>query len=204
MRKPSAYLLAYIVIAMLMAACVATTAGDSADGVAESVAATMDSYSAVSEASNSSGDDLTADWPRLECELMRVSIQYPPEWTATCGAETVYICDPRQYGEGERYTYCVYISEHLHVGAMSFEEFILDRNLAHPDYLEYSQGMVGDRPAYVTNSVGSMMGMHSYFVADGDRYVEVDLDPYNLSHPWQDQDQHRGLFEAMIVTLQLD
>ncbi len=116
----------------------------------------------------------------------------------------VTICDSEQYGEGERYSYCVYISQHLDVGALSFEEFMVDRNLAIVEYLEFSETTVDGLPAYRTQSVGSMMGMLSYFVLDDDRFVEIDLDPYNIQSPWEEQETYRTVFETMIVTLQLD
>jgi hypothetical protein len=176
-------------------------------GIADSVAATM----AASESElpeDSSTEDPSAGqvdtWQVFRCDALRVSIQHPPDWSTTCGDEYVYICDSEQFGEGERYTYCVYISQHLGVGELSFEEFMVDRNLTIAEYLEFSEATAGAYPAFRTQSVGSMMGMLSYFIPDGDRYVEIDLDPYSSEYPWEEQARYLTIFETMIVTLQLD
>ena len=81
---------------------------------------------------------------------------------------------------------------------------MIDRNLSIAEYLEFTETTVAGYLAYRTQSVGSMMGMMSYFIRDGDRYVEIDLDPYNSGHPWEDQETYLTIFETMIVTLQLD
>lgn len=208
MMYPCRYILIYLVVAVLLAACLAATVSETPDqAIADSVAATMAAIESETLEDTPTQDQSTdtADiWQVLDCDSIQVSIQHPPAWTATCGDEMVYICDSTQYGEGERYTYCVYISQHLGVGNLSFEEFMVDRNLAAAEYLEFTETTVAGRPAYRTQSVGSMMGMLSYFIQDGDRYVEFDLDPYNVSNPWEEQEIYLTIFETMIVTLQLD
>lgn len=156
--------------------------------------------------------DPTANWKTYTSEKYGFSIKYPNDWsvrvTSAAADPYIYIDLNIKASWGESagpeagFPYTIAITEHKNTKKESFKDFVTkDLSEELKNNFTFQQEKIGSYTFYRTDKLPSAYGaLNVYITEDGGRYISIDLIPYSLDDPPNNQDKVLPTFNQILST----